>query len=65
LLEHVHPVAIDLFKAEGFDVETYPTALTKAELCQKIKTLILKSGVACQSLRWFQGTTRDRALTAV
>jgi D-3-phosphoglycerate dehydrogenase len=39
LLENVHPVAIALLKAEGFNVETYHAALTEAGLCQKIKNI--------------------------
>ena len=39
LLENVHPVAIELMKAEGFNVETYPAALTEEELCEKIKNV--------------------------
>ena len=39
LLENVHPVAVEAMKAEGFNVETYPAALTEAELCEKIKNV--------------------------
>lgn len=39
LLENVHPVAIDLMKAEGFNVETYPAGLDEDELCEKIKNV--------------------------
>lgn len=39
LLENVHPVALALLKAEGFNVETYHAALTEEELCQKIKNV--------------------------
>jgi D-3-phosphoglycerate dehydrogenase len=39
LLENVHPVAVALLKAEGFNVETYHAALTEEELCQKIKNV--------------------------
>jgi D-3-phosphoglycerate dehydrogenase len=39
LLENVHPVALELMKAEGFNVETYPAALEEAELCEKIKNI--------------------------
>jgi D-3-phosphoglycerate dehydrogenase / 2-oxoglutarate reductase len=39
LLENVHPVAIELLKAEGFNVETYHAALTEEELCQRIKNV--------------------------
>jgi D-3-phosphoglycerate dehydrogenase / 2-oxoglutarate reductase len=39
LLENVHPVAVDLLKNEGFNVETYHAALTEEELIQKIKNV--------------------------
>jgi D-3-phosphoglycerate dehydrogenase / 2-oxoglutarate reductase len=39
LLENVHPVAVELMKAEGFNVETYPAGLDEDELCEKIKTV--------------------------
>ena len=39
LLENVHPVAIELLKTEGFNVETYHAALTEDELCEKIKNV--------------------------
>lgn len=39
LLENVHPVAIELMKAEGFTVETYPAGLDEDELCEKIKNV--------------------------
>ena len=39
LLENVHPVALQLLKNEGFNVETYHAALTEEELCQKIKNV--------------------------
>lgn len=39
LLENVHPVAIDLLKTEGFNVETYHAALSEEELCEKIKNV--------------------------
>lgn len=39
LLENVHPVAVALMKAEGFNVETYSAALTEEELCEKIKNV--------------------------
>jgi D-3-phosphoglycerate dehydrogenase len=39
LLENVHPVAVEAMKAEGFNVETYPAALTEDELCEKIKNV--------------------------
>ena len=37
LLENVHPVAAELFRGEGFQVETYPAAMTEEELCERIK----------------------------
>ena len=39
LLENVHPVAIELMKAEGFNVENYPAGLDEEELCEKIKNI--------------------------
>ncbi len=39
LLENVHPVAVALLKAEGFNVEVYHAALTEDELCEKIKNV--------------------------
>lgn len=39
LLENVHPVAVELLKAEGFNVETYHAALTEEELIQRIKNV--------------------------
>ncbi|MBX2962837.1 MAG: phosphoglycerate dehydrogenase [Cyclobacteriaceae bacterium] len=39
LLENVHPVAVELLKAEGFKVETHTKALSEEELCQKIKNV--------------------------
>lgn len=39
LLENVHPVAVELLKTEGFNVETYPAALSEDELCEKIKNV--------------------------
>jgi D-3-phosphoglycerate dehydrogenase len=39
LLENIHPVALDLLKAEGFNVETLTAALTEDELCKKIKNV--------------------------
>ena len=39
LLENVHPVAIELLKSEGFNVETYHAALTEDELIEKIKNV--------------------------
>src|SRR5688572_17960107 len=37
LLENVHPVAVELLRAEGFNVETYHAAMTEDELIEKIK----------------------------
>jgi D-3-phosphoglycerate dehydrogenase len=39
LLENVHPVAVELLKAEGFNVETYPAAMTEEQLCERIKNV--------------------------
>jgi D-3-phosphoglycerate dehydrogenase len=39
LLENVHPVAIELMKSEGFNVESYPAGLDENELCEKIKNV--------------------------
>ncbi|MBT1701671.1 phosphoglycerate dehydrogenase [Chryseosolibacter indicus] len=39
LLENVHPVAVALLKAEGFNVESYHAAMTEEELIQKIKNV--------------------------
>jgi D-3-phosphoglycerate dehydrogenase len=39
LLENVHPIAIELMKAEGFNVESYPAGLDEDELCEKIKNV--------------------------
>jgi D-3-phosphoglycerate dehydrogenase len=39
LLENVHPVALSLLKAEGFNVETYHAAMTEQELIEKIKNV--------------------------
>ena len=39
LLENVHPVAIQMMRQEGFQVETYPAALTEEELIEKIKNV--------------------------
>jgi D-3-phosphoglycerate dehydrogenase len=39
LLENVHPVALNLLKAEGFNVETYHAAMTEEELIQKVKNV--------------------------
>ena len=37
LLENVHAVAIEAFKCEGFDVETYKGAMDEEELMERIK----------------------------
>ncbi len=39
LLENVHPVAIELMKGEGFNVESYPAGLEEDELCEKIRNV--------------------------
>lgn len=39
LLENVHPAAVRIMKAEGFNVEVYPAGLTEDELCDKIKNV--------------------------
>jgi D-3-phosphoglycerate dehydrogenase len=39
LLENVHPVAVELLRSEGFNVETYHAAMTEEELCQRIKNV--------------------------
>jgi D-3-phosphoglycerate dehydrogenase len=39
LLENVHPVALQLLKSEGFNVETYHAALTEEELCERVKNI--------------------------
>jgi D-3-phosphoglycerate dehydrogenase len=39
LLENVHPVAVQLLKDEGFNVETYHAAMTEDELCEKIRNV--------------------------
>ncbi|MEP6737024.1 MAG: phosphoglycerate dehydrogenase [Chryseolinea sp.] len=39
LLENVHPVAIELLKSEGFNVETYHAALSEEELIERIKNV--------------------------
>ncbi len=39
LLENVHPVAVALLKAEGFNVETHHAALTEEELCERVKNV--------------------------
>jgi D-3-phosphoglycerate dehydrogenase len=37
LLESIHPRAVELFEAEGYEVETISRALSEAELCEAIK----------------------------
>ncbi|MDX2285706.1 MAG: phosphoglycerate dehydrogenase [Bacteroidia bacterium] len=37
LLENIHPKGLELFAAEGYQVETLPRALSEAELCERIK----------------------------
>ncbi|MEX1240817.1 MAG: phosphoglycerate dehydrogenase [Cyclobacteriaceae bacterium] len=39
LLENVHAVAQEVLKAEGFNVETYPAALSEEQLCEKVKNV--------------------------
>jgi D-3-phosphoglycerate dehydrogenase / 2-oxoglutarate reductase len=39
LLENVHPIAVELLKSEGFNVEIFHAALTEDELCEKIKNV--------------------------
>jgi D-3-phosphoglycerate dehydrogenase len=39
LLENVHPVALEIMKAEGFNVETHAAAMTEEELCKRIKNV--------------------------
>ncbi|MBS1681660.1 MAG: phosphoglycerate dehydrogenase [Bacteroidetes bacterium] len=39
LLEGVHPVALELMKAEGFTVESFAAGLEEEELCEKIKNV--------------------------
>jgi D-3-phosphoglycerate dehydrogenase len=39
LLENVHPIAVELMKGEGFNVETYSAAMTEDELCERIKNV--------------------------
>jgi D-3-phosphoglycerate dehydrogenase / 2-oxoglutarate reductase len=39
LLENVHPVAVELLKAEGFNVETYSAAMTEEQLCERVKNV--------------------------
>ncbi|QCR24590.1 phosphoglycerate dehydrogenase [Pontibacter sp. SGAir0037] len=37
LLENIHPKAVELFKKEGYQVETVAGALSEEELCERIK----------------------------
>lgn len=37
MLENIHPVAIDWFKNQGYNVEILKDALSEKDLCQKIK----------------------------
>ncbi|MCX2739675.1 phosphoglycerate dehydrogenase [Pontibacter anaerobius] len=39
LLENVHPQAVELFRQEGYQVETVSGALSEDELCEKIKNV--------------------------
>lgn len=39
LLENVHPIAVELMKSEGFNVETYHAAMTEDELIERIKNV--------------------------
>lgn len=39
LLENVHPVALELLRSDGFNVETYAAAMTEDELIEKIKNV--------------------------
>lgn len=39
LLENVHPIGIELFKEEGYQVEVVSSALSEDELCEKIKNV--------------------------
>ena len=39
LLENIHPIALELMKSEGFNVETHSAALTEEELCKRIKNV--------------------------
>lgn len=41
LLENIHPDAAQLFETEGYEVETMSTALSEAELCEKIKGVFI------------------------
>jgi D-3-phosphoglycerate dehydrogenase len=37
LLENIHPRAVELFQAEGYQVETAPKALSEDELCERVR----------------------------
>lgn len=39
LLENVHPVAVEIMKSEGFNVEIHSAAMNEEELCEKIKNV--------------------------
>jgi D-3-phosphoglycerate dehydrogenase len=52
LLENVHPVAVESFKYEGFDVEFHKGAMDEEELAEKIK------GVSILGLRSKTNVTR-------
>lgn len=39
LLENVHPIGIELFKEEGYQVEVVSSAMGEDELCEKIKNV--------------------------
>jgi D-3-phosphoglycerate dehydrogenase len=39
LLENIHPLAVELMKQEGYNVEIMASALSEEELCEKIKNV--------------------------
>lgn len=39
LLENIHPLAVELMKLEGYNVEVLASAMSEEELCEKIKTV--------------------------
>ncbi|MFD3002073.1 phosphoglycerate dehydrogenase [Pontibacter toksunensis] len=39
LLENIHPKAVEMFRNEGYQVETIPGALSEEELCEKIQNV--------------------------
>ncbi|PRY11575.1 D-3-phosphoglycerate dehydrogenase [Pontibacter ummariensis] len=39
LLENIHPKAVEMFRREGYQVETISGALSEEELCEKIKNV--------------------------